>query len=109
MNATQALKQARKLFGKDAAVQRSRHESSQKMRDEARALIQSIKALPADERNAPEIKRRHREACAESVRYQYTVGRITGIPGFSMFAVLGRGDTFEHAFSNVKQEDKKAA
>jgi hypothetical protein len=106
MNAKQALKEARRRWGDKAAVRdEPRFASTDEKRAEARAQRSALmQSLTKEEQRA-----RYKELDAllyDSYRYRYTVGRIAlGL----FFAVEGQGDSWEAAFAQCDERNKKYA
>jgi hypothetical protein len=104
MTKSQALKEAVKRWGKNAAVQDKGKEraSTPERRAEAKARLRQFNALPEGEKK---VRRKERDHwLTETYRYRYTVGFIAhGIA----FAVQGDGDTWEEAFASA--DERKAA
>lgn len=106
MNKTQALKEAVKRWGKDAAVQDkgAKLAGTPESRAAGRAALTVLNALTPEEKKA---KRKERDdALFACYRYRYVVGYIAlGM----MFAVHGSGDTWEEAFHEADNRFKSKA
>lgn len=106
MNGSQALKEAARRWGKNAAVKDlgAKLASTPESRAAARARLHELNKLPADQKKA---RRKERdEALFQTYRYRYSVGEIAmGI----MFAVHGSGDTWEGAFLDADTKFKAKA
>jgi hypothetical protein len=113
MNAKQALAQARKRWGKKAAVEDYRVPSSPEIRAEAKAELERIKAMPTDDLSKDELREVRKKADAArstSWRFRYSVGYIDGIGGLmSVFHVSGQGDSWDEAFAKADAAEKRAA
>lgn len=110
MNRSQALKEAVRLFGKNAAV-RDLGRKFATNEQERRAASAEYRRL-VDSLGTEGKKQRRKELddlFARSVRYQFTVGAISTLGPFRAFSVRGQGDTWEEAFAKVDACYKKAA
>jgi len=106
MNAKQALAQARKRWGKRAAVEDSKRESSSQIRDEATAELKRLKEIKD---RTPEQQTQYERARGRSWHYRYQVGEVTVVFGaFAAFHVYGQGDTWEEAFTKADERRKAA-
>lgn len=111
MNRTQAMKEARRLFGKNAAIRDNGKPTSEEMRKEASAKLPHIRARLAEAKGAErkEIRAELDAALGKALGYRYTVGCVQGACGFAWFAVRGQGDTWDAAFAKVEPLYKKLA
>lgn len=106
MNATQALAQARKRWGKTAGVKDygKNRPSSPERRAAAHARVAELRAYlpPAGQRTKAQKDELQMEVY-DAMHYRYNVGYVAlGM----FFAVEGQGDSWAHA---LEEADKRAA
>ena len=109
MNTKQALKEAIRRFGKNAAVRddgkacASTPDARKLAHDEIMRLNAQRKDASLDKVALKEIDEARRQLFGPANRYRFTVGHVAmGM----FFSVEGQGDTWELAFAQV---DEKAA
>lgn len=119
MTREQALKEARKRFGKDARIQVYDKCSSPEARGDAlatvkaaRARIEAIEAEIAERLKALDwyqALRAEQKAERETIKsignaamyYKFNVGKVSNVGGLSFYHVDGQGDTWEQAFAQA--------
>jgi hypothetical protein len=112
MNKSEALKEARRRFGKDALIEDKgwEHASDPISRQTARA-----EALDISER-IKILKARQEELGHAARKFQYSIGKVVGVAEFRAFHVTAEGDSWEACFDEldrkanvIKDELKKVA
>jgi hypothetical protein len=101
MNKTEALKEARRRFGKDALIEDKGWEHASNPIDRAAALSEA-KAIAE---RIQILKARQDELRAASRQFQFTIGKVVGVAGFRAFHVNAEGDSWEACFDEL---DRKA-
>jgi hypothetical protein len=128
MNRQEALLEARKRWGKEAAVQEDKRESSPALREAAK--VEAVKTGAAKAKAAAELAAaskkygtdhpKHKAALAKKIaaskehdrvqwgtyHYRYDVGTVWNMGGFGAFSVRGQGDTWEEAFAKADADKK---
>src|SRR5438046_783754 len=107
MNRSQALNEAVRLWGKNAAVRDDGkgRPSSPELRAKAAARLNEMNAVKATE--TKEQRKERMELLHWSGHYRYTVGTVMSLAGLGGFFVRGQGDSWEEAFEKAQQ--KRAA
>lgn len=99
MNAKQALAQARRIWGKRAAVEDIKIVTSPEIRDKAQQEWLTFKHLKPSER-----PKNWQSIDSARLRYRFSVGSIDNVAGmFNVFHVRGYGDTWEQAFERAQR------
>lgn len=106
MNRSQALKEAVRRWGKNAAVEDkgAARASTPERRKAASAEGKRIReSIPKDRRPTREEREAIDRCLGESYRFRYTVGNISTLGPFRAFHVRGHGDTWEEAFAAAEE------
>src|SRR5690348_7014503 len=99
MNTKQALAEARKRWGKNAAVQDRKSKSSPQMREQARAALKLLREQSQTKEQKMANRKELDRLQSESFHYRYQIGKLDGVGGFTFFSVKACGDTWEDTFA----------
>lgn len=113
MNAKQALAQARKRWGKTAAVEdRPQSATTPEQRAEAqKELDEHRREWPEASKRPKELRDRMQKLASTTWRRRYQVGTVESMAGLAAFFIKGTGDTWEEALADADKRypAKKAA
>lgn len=105
MNRTQAMKEAARRWGKNAAVRDTGRPTSEDARKAASAKLPELRARYKEA--APDERKARRKELDDTLSialsYRYSVGYVAGIRGMGLayFSVQGQGDTWDEAFAKA--------
>jgi hypothetical protein len=108
MNRTQAMKEAARLFGKNAVARDYKRPSSPEIRAEWHEKAKALRAIPVGTRTQEERKALN-EAVGWALHYRYSIGELNTSGPFAFIAIRGSGDTWEEAFAKIEPLYKKLA
>lgn len=109
MDQSEALKAARKRWGKKALIRDNGKPSDQAARDKALADFRELKALPLPEDQTQRRARRKDldRLCGLMHYHRFDVGRLMSVGHFAAFHVIGYGDNWAEAFRKADESIHK--
>lgn len=107
MNRAGAIKEARRRWGNDAAVDDAgpRRASSPEKRTAAREALMELRGFITTKEDQKFFREFKDTLFSEAMRMRFAVGRIGGVGGFQFFSVYGNGDTWADAFAQATRRN----